>query len=98
MQGLKLHSFAVFAAVFTVMQAKSDKPDHEFAHAKEVVTSLVFNPKRDDQLLVVGSHVSRYDSPTSSTQRIWGGAWPGCFKHLGSDAEVCAQPACSKHS
>lgn len=43
----------------TVYSAKSDKPDHEFAHAKEVVTSLVFNPKRDDQLLVVGSHVSR---------------------------------------
>lgn len=41
------------------VQAKADKSEHELAN-KDCITSLAFHPKRDDQLLVVGSHTTRW--------------------------------------
>jgi hypothetical protein len=43
----------------SMMQEKTIKPDWEFAHPKECPSSLVFNPRRDEQLLVVGNHTSK---------------------------------------
>jgi hypothetical protein len=49
----------------TVLQERGFKPEHDFVHSsKECPTCLVFHPKRDEQLLVVGSHTSRCAAAT----------------------------------
>lgn len=47
----------------TVHTEKSIKPEWEYTHTnsgkQECITSLVFNPRRDEQLLIVGAHLCR---------------------------------------
>jgi hypothetical protein len=39
---------------------KEIKPENDFVHgSKEVPAYLVFHPRRDDQLLVVGGHTTK---------------------------------------